>query len=286
MNYDKARGILLATGVALFGLIALTAFVRDVDGVEVVAALMYAPILAALLSFGSTAGLVMGVLAAGVYVGLRLPAIELVGFAPIAGTLMSRVLGYIAFGALGGWAADQIRGALDRYQLIDEVDESSGLGNSRSVVNALARESSRAKRYASPFSVVTTSFGDLIGERLNGRMSVNSRRSDVVLTDIRGSYDIQAYYGVVKIFSDDDLLDLKIDAEKADVFLYASNPAIFGYDLTSKQGKINLPKSFDVKEVQNTQVLKQVEVRPMEQAYYQNITIRVSFGNITVAKKQ
>lgn len=181
MNYDKARGILLATGVALFGLIALTAFVRDVDGVEVVAALMYAPILAALLSFGSAAGLVMGVLAAGVYVGLRLPAIELVGFAPIAGTLMSRVLGYIAFGGLGGWAADQIRGALDRYQLIDEVDEPSGLGNSRSVVNALARESSRAKRYASPFSVVTTSFGEL-GEGRRARSVLGDLGRKVALS--------------------------------------------------------------------------------------------------------
>jgi hypothetical protein len=133
---------------------------------------------------------------------------------------------------------------------------------------------------------VTTRFGDLIGKHLNGQMSLNSRRSNVMLSDIKGQYDIQAYYGVIKIYSEDELLDLKIDAEKADVFLYSSNPGMFGYDLTSKQGKINLPKSFDVKEVQNTQILKQVEVRPMEQQYYQNITIRVSFGDITVAKKQ
>ncbi|KAA3635080.1 MAG: hypothetical protein DWQ02_10385 [Bacteroidetes bacterium] len=132
---------------------------------------------------------------------------------------------------------------------------------------------------------VTTRFGDLIGERINGRMSVNSRRSDVMLHDIRGSYNIQAYYGMVKIFSEDELLDLKVDAEKADVFLFAPNPAMYGYNLTSTQGKINLPNSFDVKEVQNTQVLKQVEVRPIEQEYYQNVTIRVTFGNITVDKK-
>jgi hypothetical protein len=132
---------------------------------------------------------------------------------------------------------------------------------------------------------VTTRFGDLIGERLDGRMSVNARRSDVMLHDIRGSYDIQAYYGMVKIFSEDELLDLTVDAEKADVFLYAPNPGMYGYKLTSTQGKINLPKSFDVKEVQNTQVLKQVEVRPIEQEYYQNVTIRVTFGNITVDKK-
>ena len=165
MDWDRARGVLLATGVALIGLIALTAFFRDVDRVEVVATLMYAPVLAGMLSFGLSGGLLLGLAAAGVYIGLRLPAIDLVGLTPIAGTVISRVLGYIAFGTLGGWAANQLRVALDRYELIDEVDQDSGLGNRTSVVSALARESNRARRYGSPFSVVTTSFDDIGTDR-------------------------------------------------------------------------------------------------------------------------
>lgn len=186
MDWDRARGVLLATGVALIALIALTAFVRDVDQVEIVATLMFAPILAGLLSFGLSGGLALGLAAAGVYVGLRLPAIELVGLGPIAGTVISRVIGYVAFGGLGGWAADQIRIALDRYELIDEIDQDTGLGNGRSVVNALGRESNRAKRYASPFSVVTCSFGDIGSNRkgrqklreLGAKVSVSIRASD------------------------------------------------------------------------------------------------------------
>ncbi len=165
MNWDRARGVLLATGVALIFLIALTAFYRGVDRVEVVATLMYAPILAGMLSFGLSGGLLLGVAAAGVYIGLRLPAIDLVGLTPIAGTIISRVIGYLAFGSLGGWAANQLRVALDRYELIDEVDQDSGLGNGTSVVTALEREANRARRYASPFSVVTTTFDDLGTDR-------------------------------------------------------------------------------------------------------------------------
>jgi GGDEF domain-containing protein len=165
MDWDRARGVLLATGVALIGLIALTAFFRDVDRVEVVATLMYAPVLAGMLSFGLSGGLLLGLAAAGVYVGLRLPAIDLVGFTPIAGTVISRVLGYLAFGTLGGWAANQLRVALDRYELIDELDQDSGLGNRTSVIGALARESNRARRYGSPFSVVTTTFDDIGTDR-------------------------------------------------------------------------------------------------------------------------
>ncbi len=165
MDWDRARGVLLATGVALIGLIALTAFFRGVDRVEVVATLMYAPVLAGMLSFGLSGGLLLGLAAAGVYIGLRLPAIDLVGLTPIAGTVISRVLGYLAFGTLGGWAANQLRVALDRYELIDEVDQDSGLGNRTSVISAIARESSRARRYANPFSVVTTSFDDIGTDR-------------------------------------------------------------------------------------------------------------------------
>lgn len=165
MDWDRARGVLLATGVALIGLIALTAFFRDVDRVEVVATLMYAPVLAGMLSFGLSGGLLLGLAAAGVYIGLRLPAIDLVGLTPIAGTVISRVIGYVAFGTLGGWAANQLRVALDRYELIDEVDQDSGLGNRTSVVTALARESNRARRYASPFSVVTATFDDIGSDR-------------------------------------------------------------------------------------------------------------------------
>ncbi len=186
LDWDRARAVLLATGVGLIALIALTAFIRDVDRVEIVATLMYAPILAGLLSFGLTGGLALGLAAAGVYIGLRLPAIDLVGITPLAGTIMSRVLGFVAFGALGGWAADQLRTALDRYELIDEVDEDSGLGNARAIVNSIAREASRAKRYATPFSVVTTTFDDIGTDRrsrarlreLGAKIAASIRASD------------------------------------------------------------------------------------------------------------
>jgi hypothetical protein len=186
LDWDRARAVLLATGVGLIALIALTAFIRDVDRVEIVATLMYAPILAGMLSFGLSSGLALGLAAAGVYIGLRLPAIDLVGLTPLAGTIVSRVLGFVAFGTLGGWASDQIRRALDRYELIDEFDQDSGLGNARAIVHAIARESSRAKRYANPFSVVTTTFEDIGTDRksraqlreLGGRVAASIRASD------------------------------------------------------------------------------------------------------------
>ncbi|GJM32556.1 MAG: hypothetical protein DHS20C18_15570 [Saprospiraceae bacterium] len=133
------------------------------------------------------------------------------------------------------------------------------------------------------FIDVTTRFGDLLAQHLNGQMKINARRSDITLSDIKGSYDIQAQYGVIKIFSDDDLVDLRIDAEKSDVFLYNPNPALFSYALTANHGNISLPNTLKADLKENTPDIKKVEFRP-RQELYPSITISVTFGNISVEK--
>lgn len=165
MKYQNARGLLLATGLTIIGLMAATMWLRGVDPIEIIATLMYAPLFAGLIFFGFSAGTLLGIVAALVYIVLRMPALELVGIAPLAGTVISRVVGYIAFGSLGGWASQQIKVALDRFQLIDELDEESGLGNARAAHNAIERETNRAKRYGHTFSVVSATFDDLGADR-------------------------------------------------------------------------------------------------------------------------
>lgn len=133
------------------------------------------------------------------------------------------------------------------------------------------------------FIDVTTRFGDLLAEHLNGQMKVNARRSDITLSDIKGSYDIQAQYGTIKIFSDEDLVDLRIDAKKSDVFLYNPNPSLFSYALTANHGNINLPNTLKAEFQENTAELKKLDIRP-RQELYPSITISVTFGSISVEK--
>lgn len=185
-TYEQARGLLLVAGIGIVALVAATMYLRDVDRVEIIATMMFAAILAGFLLFGLVGGVGLALAAAGVYVGLRLPAIDLVGLSPIAGTVISRVVGYLAFGSLGGWAVEQIRTSLDRFNLIDEHDEATGLGNARAVRNAIEREADRAERYGHPFSVVTASFDGLgTGRRaastlreLGRKLAVSIRASD------------------------------------------------------------------------------------------------------------
>ncbi len=160
LTYRRARGLVLAVGLILLGLVAITMLLRGIDPVEVTATLMFAPLLAGFLFYGLRAGLALGLVASTIYLAMRWPAIRIVGFPAVAGLVFSRVVGFLAFGLAGGWAADRVKRGLDKLDLYDEIDDESGLGNARSFLSAVDLETSRAQRYEKFFAVVIARFSD------------------------------------------------------------------------------------------------------------------------------
>lgn len=158
LTYERARSVLLFSGLILIGIVALVALSRGVDPVEVSGTLLFIPVFVGFLLFGIKGGLVMAALAALGYVALRIPAISLVGFGAMAGQFTARTLGYLGFAAGGGWALGQIRTTLERLELRDDLDDETGLGNARSVIEAVDLERARADRYLKVFSVVAADF--------------------------------------------------------------------------------------------------------------------------------
>lgn len=130
---------------------------------------------------------------------------------------------------------------------------------------------------------VNTRFGDLIGANLDGDMVLNSRRSDITLKNIKGNYDLTTQYGIVKLWAHKDLLSLKVNADKSDVFLYNINPGQFAYNLSSQNGTIDFPNNLKYNTLQNTKEVKRIQFKPVTE-YYATITVSVSFGNIFVGK--
>lgn len=185
LPYRRARDLVLVTGVVVLAAVVATMVLRGVDPVEVVATLLFAPVFVGFLFFSPLVGAALAVVAAGVYVGMRLPAIELVGFPVLSGLILSRVGGYLAFGLVGGWAASQLRRTLDKLELYDEVDDETGLGNGRAFLHAVDRERARAARYSTLFSVVTATFEAADGRKgaarmrdLGTRLAASARGSD------------------------------------------------------------------------------------------------------------
>lgn len=154
MGYGKARWLLLATGLAVLGALALVMYVRRVDTVEVLATLLFLPVFIGFLFAGLPGGLATGVLAAGAYVLLRYPAIEAVGAGDFVGLIASRSLSYVLFGAVGGWSSRVLESSLHKLELYDQVDDETGVSNARSFLHQTDLERSRAQRYQTMFSVV------------------------------------------------------------------------------------------------------------------------------------
>lgn len=157
-RYRRIRNLLLVAGLLVIGLIAGSMVVREVDPIEIIATLLFAPIYLSLVLFGGWVGLALGVGASVAYVIMRMPALDYVGVAPLAGLLVSRTIGYLAFGGLGGWAAARVLISLNKLELVDDVDDATGLGNHRSFSDRLKRERSRVRRYGTDFTVVFIEF--------------------------------------------------------------------------------------------------------------------------------
>lgn len=154
LSYSQARRLLIATGLVVLAVVALVAYARRVDDVEVVATLLFIPVFLAFVLRGVVGGLVAAVAAIAVYAALRYPAIEAVGWSEFSGLIASRAAAYLLFGVVGGWATQVLEGSLTKLELYDEIDDETGLYNARHLLQQTDLEMARAKRYQTLFSVV------------------------------------------------------------------------------------------------------------------------------------
>lgn len=127
-------------------------------------------------------------------------------------------------------------------------------------------------------------FGDIIGDLIDGQVSINSRRSDITLTNISGSYDITAQYGVIRIFAEDQLLKLNLDATHSDVYFFNPNPAFYSYNLVANQGQINLPEELNLNLMEDQPQMKKYKFKPPQREFYATITLSVTLGDIHLEK--
>jgi GGDEF domain-containing protein len=178
LTFDRAKTLLLMSGLILIGVVGLVALTRGVDPVEVAGTLLFVPVFAGFLFFGIPGGVTLGIAAGVAYIVLRWPAVQLVGWSALAGQIAARVAGYIIFGMGGGWAIGQIQATLEKLELHDDIDDETGLGNARSMLETVDLERARADRYQKLFSVVAADF------KAPGWEDLSPRKQRTVLRDL------------------------------------------------------------------------------------------------------
>ncbi|MDH3306598.1 MAG: hypothetical protein OEO77_03650 [Acidimicrobiia bacterium] len=162
IDYQRARGLLLLVGLVVLFVIAAIMFVRRVDPIEVSATLFFLPIFVAFIVWGLRGGLIAGAAAAIGYILLRMPLIDVVGAGRFLGLIVTRSVGYLVFGGIGGWAGEQLLASINKLDLYDYIDNETRLYNSRFAVETIDLERSRSQRYEKVFSVVAVerAFGE------------------------------------------------------------------------------------------------------------------------------
>jgi hypothetical protein len=178
-TYKQSRALVLGAGLAVLIATAIVLQINGTDRIEIYAVLLFLPVFVAAVLGGIGWGVGAALLATAGYALLRLDAIQLTP-GLIYTRLIARSIGYVAFGALGGWAAGVVGGGITKLDRFDVTDDDSELLNARGVHRQLAQEVARAARYNSDFAVVTVSFA-LTGDK----KEVRQRIGDVVRRSVR-----------------------------------------------------------------------------------------------------
>lgn len=132
---------------------------------------------------------------------------------------------------------------------------------------------------------VDTYFGDLIGVMIDGKVDIKANRSNVTLSEIAGSYNIDAYKGVVKIFANQSLLeDINITGDKTDVFFYDSELKGYSFDLTYRNGNVEIPDHLEAS-ISKQDEIRTINIQPQAELIGVRVAINVISGDIMLESR-
>lgn len=171
---SHVRTVILLSGLIVVTGVSLVMLLRGTDPIEVAATFFFAPVFVGLLYFGVTGGTLLALAAAAGYVALRWPAIDLVGWDPLAGRIAARGVGYLVFGIAGGWAASTLLADLDRLSTVGGREPLTGLHDAASLTALVRSEQGRCDRYGGTFSLVVLPITGLPTRRRLRRRALES----------------------------------------------------------------------------------------------------------------
>lgn len=125
-----------------------------------------------------------------------------------------------------------------------------------------------------------THYGELNATKIEGEITIDSERTDLIFSQLGGKCTIIAQYGNLTIQSLNNLKKLKINAEKTDINLIGISLKSHQFYLHSERGKLKIPPEFDITRREDGQVAV------LEGNRNSRIHIKNLFGNITIEDKQ
>ncbi|MGB3798654.1 MAG: DUF4097 family beta strand repeat-containing protein [Lewinella sp.] len=133
---------------------------------------------------------------------------------------------------------------------------------------------------------IRTRFGDITGEKIDGNVVINARRSDINLLDVGGTFTINAQYGELKLSPNINMRDLRVNADKSDVYIYEPDGGErLAYELASNNGEMILPDNRKLIELERTNEWRRIQIGAGGERTG-TITASVTFGDLHLAKQR
>ncbi|WP_116106466.1 DUF4097 family beta strand repeat-containing protein [Lewinella sp. IMCC34191] len=133
---------------------------------------------------------------------------------------------------------------------------------------------------------IRTRFGDITGEKIDGNVVINARRSDINLLDVGGTFTINAQYGELKLSPNINMRDLRVNADKSDVYIYEPDGGErLAYELASNNGEMILPDNRKLIELERTSEWRRIQIGAGGERTG-TITASVTFGDLHLAKQR
>jgi Putative adhesin len=134
---------------------------------------------------------------------------------------------------------------------------------------------------------INTRLGDIDGRGLEGKISVQSNRSDLFLSMSKGECAITAQFGKINIETDKTFTQLSIKADKAEVHFLPPPATAINYDLEAEYGKVILPQKLTPKYIEKTNKKEKVNFNHYEPGSISSKTtmsvyILTSFSSIEI----
>ena len=130
---------------------------------------------------------------------------------------------------------------------------------------------------------INSEFCNLKLKNVLGTVNVDTYFGDLI--EIAGSFNIDAYKGVVKVFANKSLLeDINITGEKTDVFFYDTELKGYSFDLISRNGSVELPDDLEANYSKQDEI-RMINIQPQAELIGVKVAINVISGDIMLESR-
>ncbi|MDZ4169460.1 MAG: hypothetical protein U1E26_07370 [Coriobacteriia bacterium] len=190
MTLSRIESLILAVGAAM--IVGSLAVSLPVGGppevIEIVANLMLFGVLFGAVKWGRRGGLIAAIIAASVYILMRIPTLQAVPISPETMIIIgSRLAALGILGVIGGEATTRVKYIMAGLEEDSSIDEWSRVFNEKHVAVELMQSLGRTDRYGEPFSIVifTLSPSLFAGFSSSRQRSVVRGLADLIRSDLR-----------------------------------------------------------------------------------------------------